>query len=72
MGLTRGSRAEAFFVQKNKSAAVREWGKRHLSMSFSGDWVKRFRSRSPGRVRSPQIPAEENGQVQGVFFELED
>ncbi|EAU86202.2 hypothetical protein CC1G_03413 [Coprinopsis cinerea okayama7 len=42
MGLTRGSRGEAIVV--NGPTSMREWGKRHLSLS--GDWTSRFRRKS--------------------------
>ncbi|KDQ62107.1 hypothetical protein JAAARDRAFT_44619 [Jaapia argillacea MUCL 33604] len=64
MGLTRGSRGEALLDHgpsllrkgtKESSSGMREWGKRTLS--FSGDWVSRFRSRSPEPVGNGNVPA---------------
>ena len=48
MGLTRGSRTE----HVPGSNSVREWGRRHLSLS--GDWRSRFTSR--GRSTSTDRP----------------
>ncbi|KAH9947467.1 UNC-like C-terminal-domain-containing protein [Amylocystis lapponica] len=47
MTLTRGSRGEHFhgIPGLSQSTSMRDWGRRTLS--FSGDWVNRFRSRSP-------------------------
>lgn len=49
MTLTRGSRGEHASAHRaqeaNRPTGMREWGRRTLS--FSGDWVARFRSRSP-------------------------
>ncbi|TFY63823.1 hypothetical protein EVJ58_g3013 [Rhodofomes roseus] len=49
MALTRGSRGEHASVHRVPDAGrpmgMREWGRRTLSLS--GDWVNRFRSRSP-------------------------
>ncbi|TDL19764.1 hypothetical protein BD410DRAFT_791930 [Rickenella mellea] len=58
MALTRGSRGESFISHTRvggssvslkggfgRRNSLREWGRRNLS--FSGEWVKRFRSRSP-------------------------
>ncbi|KAG7086303.1 hypothetical protein E1B28_002267 [Marasmius oreades] len=57
MALTRGSRGEIMPALKYRprsfSRSVREWSRRHLSLSVSGDWVSRLtssRSRSPGRI----------------------
>ena len=49
MTLTRGSRGEHASAHRaagsTRHMGMREWGRRTLS--FSGDWVARFRSRSP-------------------------
>ncbi|KAG7090366.1 hypothetical protein E1B28_009486 [Marasmius oreades] len=57
MALTRGLRGEIMPALKYRprsfSRSVREWSRRHLSLSVSGDWVSRLtssRSRSPGRI----------------------
>ncbi|KAH6912587.1 UNC-like C-terminal-domain-containing protein [Coprinopsis sp. MPI-PUGE-AT-0042] len=57
MGLTRGSRGESVVITGQNS--MREWGRRHLSLS--GDWTTRFRrkssvSRPSGRSRAPTKP----------------
>jgi hypothetical protein len=59
MGLTRGSRGESIVITGQNS--MREWGKRHLSLS--GDWTTRFRrkssvSRPSGRSRPPTTPSK--------------
>ncbi|EMD39615.1 hypothetical protein CERSUDRAFT_150222 [Gelatoporia subvermispora B] len=45
MVMTRGSRGEPVHVRLAKPSAMRDWGRRTLS--FSGELVNKFRSRSP-------------------------
>lgn len=47
MALTRGSRGEPVrsdLGPRSRTTSMREWGKRHLSLS--GDWVNRFKNSS--------------------------
>ncbi|KAL0573982.1 hypothetical protein V5O48_007974 [Marasmius crinis-equi] len=58
MALTRGSRGENPAMHgpmRFSKSSMREWSRRHLSLSLSGDWVSRLtssRSRSPKRESS--------------------
>lgn len=46
--LTRGSRGELHRIPAlGRPLNVRDWGRRTLSLSLSGDWVSKFRSPSP-------------------------
>lgn len=64
MGLTRGSRGESIVITGQNS--MREWGRRHLSLS--GDWTTRFRRRSSvsrpsARPRPPAKPFSPSATV---------
>lgn len=53
MALTRGSRGEPVrsdLGPRSRTTSMREWGKRHLSLS--GDWVNRFKNSSQTSERS--------------------
>ncbi|KAL0064276.1 hypothetical protein AAF712_008720 [Marasmius tenuissimus] len=70
MAVTRGSPVENPAMHgpaRFSKSSMREWSRRHLSLSFSGDWVSRLtssRSRSPTKQRdrgvsprpSPRLP----------------
>ncbi|KAK1221154.1 hypothetical protein PQX77_016053 [Marasmius sp. AFHP31] len=70
MAVTRGSPVENPNMHgpvRFGKSSMREWGRRHLSLSFSGDWVSKLtssRSRSPAKQRdrgvsprpSPRLP----------------
>ncbi|OCH87329.1 hypothetical protein OBBRIDRAFT_837470 [Obba rivulosa] len=57
MVMTRGSRGEPIHARLSKPSAMRDWGRRTLS--FSGEWVNKFRSRSP----TPQPREQFNDKV---------
>ncbi|KAH9850174.1 UNC-like C-terminal-domain-containing protein [Lenzites betulinus] len=57
MALTRGSRGEVVYTKRGGST-MREWGRRTLSIS--GDWVNRLRTRSATPPRPTTQKAREN------------